>query len=433
MSRILVTPEMLLRVAAQCSNAHEQLESMIHSLNQSIHTLASGWEGTTRSRFYADFQRAHREMTQTTEHIQRTSLELKAIAQRFKAVDERVQPIQVAGHTLGAFPMMRGPAGYRAVDNAGRKKVEESWNAVQHEAGEFWEGLKIGAMQFGSSLKDTAISLFEDPLGTGKSMLYNATIGTAEDIRDTAIWAGRMLFSNEYRDKVVEDTMQEVEAAGGWSTYLGTQSAMIIGGALLNRAGLRVGGPRNNKHDDLGGGNSGGSGSGNGGSDRGGGNNSGDGDGKKSGDEGKGDGSKPDVDKEKWLGSLKNTENFKQGSKENGLNHIFDGEILKNGNANGFHYEGMPNSNGKVVGNVDPPNKFGVYQANVEINGVLKGPKSTFFPRDWTPQQVIDSVNEAFDNRVNIKNNKFIGKTSTGMKIEIILRNDKIISAYPIY
>ncbi|WP_244908279.1 WXG100 family type VII secretion target [Paenibacillus campinasensis] len=269
---------------------------MIHTLNQSIHTLASGWEGTTRSRFYADFQRAHREMTQTTEHIQRTSLELKAIAQRFKAADERVQPIQVAGHTLGAFPMMRGPAGYRAVDNAGRK-VEESWNAVQQEAGEFWEGLKIGAMQFGSSLKDTAISLFEDPLGTGKSMLYNATIGTAEDIRDTAIWAGRMLFSNEYRDKVVEDTMQEVEAAGGWSTYLGTQSAMIIGGALLNRAGLRGGGPRNNKHDDLGGGNSGGSGSGNGGSDRGsrgnsGGNSSGDGDGKKSGDVGTGKGGK---------------------------------------------------------------------------------------------------------------------------------------------
>lgn len=296
MTRILVPPEVLLKVGEEFGQAAGQLESMIHTLNQSIHTLASGWEGTTRSRFYADFQKAHREMTQTTEHIQRTSLELKAIAQRFKAADERVQPIQVAGHTLGAFPMMRGPAGYRAVDNAGRK-VEESWNAVQHEAGEFWEGLKIGAIQLGSSLKDTAISLFEDPLGTGKSMLYNATIGTAEDIRDTAIWAGRMLFSNEYRDKVVEDTMQEVEAAGGWSTYLGTQSAMIIGGALLNRAGLRGGGPRNNKHDDLGGGNGGGSGSGNGngGSDRGGGNNSGDGDGKKSGDEGAGNVNLPEM------------------------------------------------------------------------------------------------------------------------------------------
>ncbi|AWB46070.1 hypothetical protein DCC85_19110 [Paenibacillus sp. CAA11] len=149
--------------------------------------------------------------------------------------------------------------------------------------------------------------------------------------------------------------------------------------------------------------------------------------------EGKGEIPKSVIEKEKWLGSLQNTDNFKQGTKENGLNHIFDGEILKNGNANGFHYEGMPNSNGKIVGNVDPPNEFGVYQANVEINGVLKGPKSTFFPKEWTPQQVIDSVNEAFNNKVNIKNNKYIGKTSTGMEIEFILRNDKIISAYPIY
>ena len=93
----------------------------------------------------------------------------------------------------------------------------------------------------------------------------------------------------------------------------------------------------------------------------------------------------------------------------------------------------MPNSNGKIVGNLDPSNKFGVYQAKVEINGVPKGPKTTFFPKDWTPQQVIDAVNEAFNNKVNIKNNRYIGKTNDGMKIEIIVRNNKIISAYPVY
>ncbi|ETT65639.1 WXG100 family type VII secretion target [Paenibacillus sp. FSL H8-0457] len=281
MSRILVTPEMLLHVAQQCSRTHEQLEAMIHMLNQNIHMLESGWEGTTRSRFYADFQQAHREMTLTTEHIQRTSLELRGIAQRFKSADERVQPIQVAGHVLGAFPMMRGPAGHSAVEDAGRK-AEEAWNSVQQEAGkawdtvkqeagELWEGVKIGAAQFGNSLKDTAISLYEDPLGTGQEMLYNATIGTVEDIWDTAVWAGRMVFSNEYREKIVADTMNEVDSAGGWSNYLGQQSAMILGGAILNRAGIRGRGPLNNKHDDLGGGNGGASG-----------------DGRKSGDEGAG-------------------------------------------------------------------------------------------------------------------------------------------------
>ncbi|MES5955043.1 EndoU domain-containing protein [Bacillus fungorum] len=140
-----------------------------------------------------------------------------------------------------------------------------------------------------------------------------------------------------------------------------------------------------------------------------------------------------DIEKKQWLESLQNTENFKQGTKENGINHIFNGEILKNGNANGFHYEGTPNSNSKIVGDLDPSNEFGVYQAKVEIDGVLKGPKSTFFPKDWTPQQVIDAVNEAFNNKVNIKNNRYLGKTSDGMTIEMILRNNKVISAYPVY
>lgn len=295
MSRILVTPEMLLHVAAQCSRAHEQLEAMIHMLNQNIHMLESGWEGTTRSRFYADFQQAHREMTLTTEHIQRTSLELRGIAQRFKSVDERVQPIQVAGHVLGAFPMMRGPAGYSAVEDAGRK-AEEAWNSVQQEAGkawdtvkqeagELWEGVKIGAAQLGNSLKDTAISLYEDPLGTGKEMLYNATIGTVEDIWDAGIWAGKMLFSNEYREKVAEDVKAEVDSAGGWSNYLGQGAALILGEVILNRAGIRGRGPLNNKHNDLGGGNSGSSG-GNGSGGNGSGDSVSDGDGKKSGDDG---------------------------------------------------------------------------------------------------------------------------------------------------
>ncbi|WP_339221948.1 WXG100 family type VII secretion target [Paenibacillus sp. FSL W7-1332] len=297
MSRILVTPEMLLRVAEQCSRAHEQLEAMIHMLNQNIHMLESGWEGTTRSRFYADFQQAHREMTQTTEHIHRTSLELRGIAQRFKSADERGQPIQVAGHVLGAFPMMRGPAGHSAVEDAGRK-AEEAWNSVQQEAGkawdtvkqeagELWEGVKIGAAQLGNSLMDTAISLYEDPLGTGKEMLYNATIGTVEDIWNTGIWAGRMLFSDEYREKIAEDVKAEVDSAGGWSKYLGQGAALILGEAILNRAGIRGRGPLNKKHDDLGGGNGSGSGSGSG---SGAGDDSGDrgGDGNKSGDEGTG-------------------------------------------------------------------------------------------------------------------------------------------------
>lgn len=35
-----------------------------------------------------------------------------------------------------------------------------------------------------------------------------------------------------------------------------------------------------------------------------------------------------------------------------------------------INYEGTPNSNSKIVGDLAPSNEFGVYQAKVEIDGV---------------------------------------------------------------
>ncbi|MEK3789013.1 EndoU domain-containing protein [Paenibacillus sp. FSL K6-1230] len=132
------------------------------------------------------------------------------------------------------------------------------------------------------------------------------------------------------------------------------------------------------------------------------------------------------------LDDLKNTDTFKKGTTSNALNHIFEGEIIK-GQAVGFHYEGMPNSKGKIVGNVDTPNEYGVYRANIEVDGILKKAKTTFFPKDWTPQQVIDEINIAFNNKVVYKNNRYRGTASTGMTIEFVVKNGKITSAYPLY
>ncbi|WP_241503601.1 EndoU domain-containing protein, partial [Bacillus safensis] len=132
------------------------------------------------------------------------------------------------------------------------------------------------------------------------------------------------------------------------------------------------------------------------------------------------------------LDDLKNTDAFKKGTTSNALDHIFEGENIK-GQAVGFHYEGMPNSKGKIVGNVDPPNEYGVYRANVEVAGTLKKAKTTFFPKDWTPQQVIDEINIAFNNKVVYKNNRYRGTASTGMAIEFVIKNGKIASAYPLY
>lgn len=61
--------------------------------------------------------------------------------------------------------------------------------------------------------------------------------------------------------------------------------------------------------------------------------------------------------------------------------------------------------------------------------------RSTFFPKHWNSQQVVDAINEAFDNKQLIRGtkNSYIGELSSGMQIEMYLDSatGKIISAFP--
>jgi hypothetical protein len=38
------------------------------------------------------------------------------------------------------------------------------------------------------------------------------------------------------------------------------------------------------------------------------------------------------------------------------------------------------------------PNQYGVYEANVVIEGILKKGRSSFFPKDWTQEQVEKAI-----------------------------------------
>lgn len=135
--------------------------------------------------------------------------------------------------------------------------------------------------------------------------------------------------------------------------------------------------------------------------------------------------------------SLKNTQIFKLGTSENCLEHIFIGQTKTNKkgitSSSGFHYEGYPNTKGKITTLVTPTNTYGLYAYNVEIDGIPKGKESTFFPKNWTPQQVVDAINEAYTNRVHLKNNRYRGTCSAGFTIEMQINvNGKVTSAYPI-
>ena len=59
---------------------------------------------------------------------------------------------------------------------------------------------------------------------------------------------------------------------------------------------------------------------------------------------------------------------------------------------------------------------------------------STFFPKNWSRQQVVDAINEAYDSKVRQPGSKnvFVGRTEAGMLIKLRLDADgKITTAFP--
>ena len=132
------------------------------------------------------------------------------------------------------------------------------------------------------------------------------------------------------------------------------------------------------------------------------------------------------------ISKLQNTSSFRNGA----LSHILKGDVKANGRVSGYHYEGMPNANAKIVaGTESVPNSQGVYTADV-VNKKGHEGSSSFFPKSMTPQQIVNSVNEAYASKQFVigSRNMYRGVSSTGMRIEMYIDpNGKIISAFPKY
>ena len=126
---------------------------------------------------------------------------------------------------------------------------------------------------------------------------------------------------------------------------------------------------------------------------------------------------------------LKNTDNFMDST----IEHIFEGNVRR-GKAGGYHYECIKDTAGNIVNGTEVLiNDLGVYKAQVEVNGIPKsgnGGYSTFFPKEKSPQDVIDSINEAYNNKVFVvgSKNSYIGISNNGLEIEMYINNNgKII------
>ena len=100
----------------------------------------------------------------------------------------------------------------------------------------------------------------------------------------------------------------------------------------------------------------------------------------------------------------------------------------------GFLYEGLSDATSKVVHIMKAPDANGVYQAMVEIGGKVKKTPSTFFPKTWSPEKVVEAIEDVYFNPVGVDviRNAYDGIVD-GVKIQVFLNQyGKVVSAFPV-
>ena len=143
------------------------------------------------------------------------------------------------------------------------------------------------------------------------------------------------------------------------------------------------------------------------------------------------------------LEALEHTELFES----NLIKHIFNGEVKTASagkgktrlEATGYHTEVIRNAEGRIIpGTKSELNEKGVYQGRVTVNGIRKrtmGGMSTFFPEHWSPQHIVNAINEAYANKRFKTNtlNMYEGSSSEGVRIRMrVNANGKIVNVYPL-
>ncbi|PGU61728.1 hypothetical protein COD70_00985 [Bacillus cereus] len=84
---IIVTPELLEASANKFKSAQEQAQVQFTNLRQDISYLESIWYGSTKEKFYYDFQQSSQVMNKYIHCLQQIEIQLKRAAEKFRKVD----------------------------------------------------------------------------------------------------------------------------------------------------------------------------------------------------------------------------------------------------------------------------------------------------------------------------------------------------------
>ncbi len=133
------------------------------------------------------------------------------------------------------------------------------------------------------------------------------------------------------------------------------------------------------------------------------------------------------------LDSLENTGIFNSTA----IEHIFLGTVNSSNKGSGYHYNMISDAPGKIIeGTRSEPDANGVYTANVKVDGHKKDNYSSFYPDSWSPQQIVDAINQAREEalRTGEKDGSYYVGHGGGLRIDLYLDSSKkVVTAFPIY
>ncbi|MEY8350918.1 WXG100 family type VII secretion target [Bacillus cereus] len=438
MVQIKVTPEMLEEVAKRAYSTRHTLESIHKNLCNQIDHLCYQWMGASSQHFVQMFNDAKPKAFTSINAISNVEEELKRIAEKFRTADASYDGNLVDGKISddnieeGAMcgPLSNASDAVKQENpkekSTFEKIVDGGWSGAGEAVGDTIDGFKsLGDAETWENLGNSLLHPIDTLKGMGQAISesWNKDVvnGDAESRTKFFTYGLTQLALGVLGDKGVSKVVKVakgVKMSQGMTELpqlfnKGDNLAFAGGGNIrsgFDTPDFRQAEEKLSTHQFARG--EGGSG----------------------GDNPVDENHTPPLSNREIISSLQETENYRPRA----LKHILEGEINSRGEAVGYHTEILENTAGKTIpGTERRINDYGAYKAQVEVNGIPKGANggySTFFPKDWHPQRIIDNINEAYNNKTHMGGNTNIyeGTGIDGLPIRLFIdSNGKIISAFP--
>lgn len=117
--------------------------------------------------------------------------------------------------------------------------------------------------------------------------------------------------------------------------------------------------------------------------------------------------------------------------------HVTKGRV-KRGNVYGLHY--FDPKKIRILKEEYYDKSTGIFKAKIEFydkntsKWIQKKASSTFFPKTWTPTDLFNECDFANSNKIKKASSTYVysSKTISGIPVEIIIKNEKLTSIYPV-